>query len=466
MKKKLIAIITLCLSLILAMPFFYGCGGGGQASATSFVSLDINPSIELTLDNNNKVLSVRGTNEDGQVLLYGETDFVGKDVESVIQEITDLAIEHGYISEDNKVINTTVSADSDQKAQDVLNKINAKITATAKNASINVTVDGDGAYSLLRKYEQFKKAHPNSEVVKNLSVSDFRLAMSASETGEVSLEAAIELDTEKLIEIVSKSHEKMESYATDAYLMIEASANKTYELAKGALLDAIYIPHSLVDGTIYNLYKTTARTLDGVAEMLVFAQKIGAYALTDAQIADIVTALGLENSDALKNSEGIVTLESVYAYVDKTVKNMGETAANELKTQIESVISEVEVSADQKIKEKIAELTDEIEKVLDTFVIENELVAKVFDGLKDGVTVAELKEYADEFEAEATKILAKIETELTEEQKAQIEEQKVKLENSLSSAKEAFDKALKDGKDKVCNNLDELKQKRLDRVSR
>ena len=461
MKKKLIAIITLCLSLILAMPFFYGCGGnGGQASATSFVSLDINPSIELTLDNNNKVVSVRGTNEDGQVLLYGEANFVGKDVETVIQEITDLAIEHGYISQDNKVVNTSVSAESDQKAQDILNKINAKITATAKNASINVTVDGEGAYSLLRKYEQFKKAHPNSQVVKNLSVSEFKLAMSASETGEVSLEAAVELDTEKLVEIVSKAHAKMESYATDAYLMIKAQANSVYESAKGAALDLIYIPYSPIKGATYNLYKTSARTIDGVAQMLALFEKIGAYPLTDEQVANIVLALGLENSEAVKNSDGVVTLESVYAYVDKTIKNMTEEQATELKAQIETAITSIENSVDVQIKAKMDEMVKQIEGVLDAIVIENETINKIVNGLKDGVTASELKGYADDLNQKASEVLAQIEAELTDEQKQNIANKKAEVEKTLSQAKAKFDKALADGEAQAIEKLNQLKQNR------
>lgn len=461
MKKKLIAIITLCLSLILAMPFFYGCGGNGnQAVATSFVSLDINPSIELTLDNNNKVVSVRGTNEDGQVLLYGEANFVGKDVETVIQEITDLAIEHGYISQDNKVVNTSVSAESNQKAQDILNKINAKITATAKSASINVTVDGEGAYSLLRRYEQFKKAHPNSEVVKNLSVSQFKLAMSASETGEVSLEAAVELDTEKLVEIISKAHAKMESYATDAYLMIKAQANSIYESAKGTVLDLIYIPYSPIKGATYNLYKTSARTIDGVAQMLALFEKIGAYALTDEQVANIVLALGLENSEAVKNSDGVVTLESVYAYVDKTIKNMTEEQATELKAQIETAITSIENSVDVQIKAKMDEMVDQIQSVLDAIVIENETINKIVNGLKDGVTASELKGYADDLNQKASEVLAQIEADLTDEQKQNIANKKAEVEKTLSQAKAKFDKALADGEAQAIEKLNQLKQNR------
>ena len=42
--------------------------------AATFVTLDINPSIELTVDANGIVVSVYGANEDGQILLYEEAE--------------------------------------------------------------------------------------------------------------------------------------------------------------------------------------------------------------------------------------------------------------------------------------------------------------------------------------------------------------------------------------------------------
>lgn len=82
--------------------------------ACSFVSLDINPEISLTIDENELVVSVYGENEDGQVLLYEESaNIVGKDIESAIDKIVSLAIEYGYLDEENKVVGTTVSSADD-----------------------------------------------------------------------------------------------------------------------------------------------------------------------------------------------------------------------------------------------------------------------------------------------------------------------------------------------------------------
>lgn len=79
-RKKLRSALSLLCALTMgtSVGMFAACGGnentGNDAKAiASYVSLDINPSIELTVDSENKVLSVYGGNEDGQVLLYEET---------------------------------------------------------------------------------------------------------------------------------------------------------------------------------------------------------------------------------------------------------------------------------------------------------------------------------------------------------------------------------------------------------
>ena len=67
MKRKILAtVIILCMAF--AACFALVACAPDEQKAASFVSLDINPSIELTLDSHDKVLSVRGANEDGQVL--------------------------------------------------------------------------------------------------------------------------------------------------------------------------------------------------------------------------------------------------------------------------------------------------------------------------------------------------------------------------------------------------------------
>ena len=61
------------LSGVLFISLCAGCAAkeGKDEGAVSYVGIDVNPSVSLMLDKNNKVVSVIAENEDAQVLLYG-----------------------------------------------------------------------------------------------------------------------------------------------------------------------------------------------------------------------------------------------------------------------------------------------------------------------------------------------------------------------------------------------------------
>ena len=63
MKKKFWTLVSLLCATAMCLPLA-ACGGNnnGTAKAVAYVSMDINPSIEFTLDKNNKVISVYGAN--------------------------------------------------------------------------------------------------------------------------------------------------------------------------------------------------------------------------------------------------------------------------------------------------------------------------------------------------------------------------------------------------------------------
>lgn len=234
MKRKIIAIFITLIMAIAACFALAACTTNGK-EAENYVSIDINPSIELTLDRNDKVLSVRGANEDGQVLLYGEADLKGLKVEAAVEKITELAVEYGYVNEDNKVAQINVVGNA--RAEAIASKINAKVEATAQRLNVQISCAGADAYSLARQLENLKAKYPDGQAIQSLTPSKLKLVVSASETGEISIEAAAEMDTSKLVETVSDVHAKAEQYATDAYVKAKAVAENAYEKVQAAAID-------------------------------------------------------------------------------------------------------------------------------------------------------------------------------------------------------------------------------------
>ena len=64
--NRMVQKLSICASLALVLLSFAGIGSHSLAEPYSYVSLDINPSIEYALNRYDKVISVSGINNEGQ----------------------------------------------------------------------------------------------------------------------------------------------------------------------------------------------------------------------------------------------------------------------------------------------------------------------------------------------------------------------------------------------------------------
>ena len=103
-------------------------------------------------------------------------------------------------------------------------------------------------------------------------------------------------------------------------------------------------------GAVYQTYASAALMMGSVKNVAEFANKVVDYPLSDEQVAAVVKALGLENSEPLKNSKGEVTIRSIEAYADKLFKNSEYN--KELQKKMDE-LSEALSSAEKKIKAEI-----------------------------------------------------------------------------------------------------------------
>lgn len=99
-------------------------GGSGAAYAyyqtpVAYLSLDINPSVELGVNAFDKVVTAEGYNEDGQTILAG-LDVTGSTVNDAVQSLIESADEKGYIAEDGStVISLTSETNDSEKAAEL-----------------------------------------------------------------------------------------------------------------------------------------------------------------------------------------------------------------------------------------------------------------------------------------------------------------------------------------------------------
>lgn len=214
-KKIIIPVLVLVLTLVL-----FGCTNSERNA--SYVTVDINPSVEVISNKKGIVISVNALNDDAQVLLEGET-LEGKTTADVVVEIADLAIKLGYLREGGNVC-ITASADSEEieaKVNDAINKAMNKFKEQ-KQFAFEVV---DGAKQIGR--DIVEKAEELG-----VTAGKYRLILRAMAfDSTLTFEAAKEMSAGELNEIVKSGREELKDLYSEelkkAYQFMKSFAEQT-----------------------------------------------------------------------------------------------------------------------------------------------------------------------------------------------------------------------------------------------
>lgn len=128
-----------CLALVLV-----GGGGGyyyysANNAVASLVSLDVNPSIQLEVNKNEKVLSATPMNDDGAEILDG-MDLKGTQADVAMYAIIGSLLQHGYVDELANSILITVEDNDQVRGEKLQQELIAQADAALANAQVNGAV--------------------------------------------------------------------------------------------------------------------------------------------------------------------------------------------------------------------------------------------------------------------------------------------------------------------------------------
>ena len=143
--KKIIGPVLCCVGALAVVGIATkGFGLFKEKEAKSMVTIDTNPSIELVVDEKDKVVSVRGANDDGKLVLYGEK-VVGKDVEKAVEIIIQAEIDTGYIVANAQIganqFSLAVSSDTAVESSELINSIQNKVKEVCENNHIAIALE-------------------------------------------------------------------------------------------------------------------------------------------------------------------------------------------------------------------------------------------------------------------------------------------------------------------------------------
>ena len=465
-----------------------------NADASTYISLDINPEISMTINEQSQVTGIFAENEDAQVLLYGEESLVGLNLDEAIEKITSLAVELGYIDEENKVVGVMVSTENEDEVPQIVSIIDEKIKKVASEKALEIEISEEGAYSLLCSLEEFKSQHPENEKIQKLNPAEFKLAKTAFESGEMTIEEAIEMDRKELINRVNNAFNRIEKFATKSYDEAKKNAEIAYELAVNTALEGVYseiyfnniekYPTTYYYGVLYQLYMTTQRGYIQLSEKLAKIEEINNCALSEEQAQRVADALGVENVEEIMNESGEVTVDSIENYADKKIKNSNKSQEiNEFKDKFKESIKGIKTDINKEIEDRRNQYNEDtngtsssaipILKALEAYGLllndesKNELEGYIKEYVEiisqKALTSQKASEIADIMKTKANEILKKIENDLTDEDKGAVEARKQELEQSINEAKEAFEKEVDDARKQAQIHLEERKNNRKHR---
>lgn len=347
--KKSFKFLSIALAGVMTSGLFAACGQqeNAEKTAASYVSVDVNPSVSFVLDEDDKVLSVIAENEDAQVLIY-EENFEGLTVEKAVEKLADLAVELGYLNEENRGVNIT--AEGEVQLEEIKTSLQSAFTAAVEEAGgeYEVSLTSDGLFSVQRELEEINAAYDLT-----LTVSEYELIAQAQAADKtLTVQAAAKLTKEELIEIVYEGMDEYVPYATEAYEKIKNEAFSVYYKAKEELLNTCWavpylnvLKYPSLNGLVYGTYSAASITLEAGIHAAELAAKVAEQTAIPATVTDrIAEALGIteaaakaEFDEAIKDEDGKVTLASLENYLNAYFKNMTadeRAAAEEAFTQV------------------------------------------------------------------------------------------------------------------------------------
>lgn len=345
MKKRLISIFLLCTLFLTAISFTSCSNAKPEEGSVTRMTVDINPSVEFMIDDQNKIVSVTALNDDGSILIVGEA-FVGKTPEEAIEMMVTLASDTGYLVQGNaeaseNTVKISVSGDS-KYAEQLKKDITEKANDTLKALDINGTV----------------------EKVEALEIDALR--QMALSTALYTEEEISTMDEGQLYKVISAGRietallltEEMRSayYSAKEYKISFAEREETARIIKelGGLYNLTHIAYK----TALDVYSTAITELDNFRyEMLVSPESEYQKSLTELREAKI-ELLKQKNYTASLNVNGeeyasaTVTLQLTEENYNKMLAAY-EKIGTDLNAALEALIAKL-----RQAESKLTELED------------------------------------------------------------------------------------------------------------
>ena len=201
MKKRIIFICTLLfISIALTITTMIVLHNNNKKEEfddkiVSTITIDVNPSLEINLNKDNIVISVKSLNKDSDELIK-DKDFSGEKLEEGIDNIVKLLKDNNYLKDDNNTIVVSVKSDNETLKETV----NKTIVDKTKEKEIKTEI-------VLYDYEELESVKSIAEEYNITPAKAKYINEQIKDNNEIKFE---ELVTSPINEIEKKVEEKKE----------------------------------------------------------------------------------------------------------------------------------------------------------------------------------------------------------------------------------------------------------------
>lgn len=200
--KKIYKLLSVVIGLALLCACFVGCNSKEttvKAEEFSYVSMRINPEIELVVNNDGEVVAVNAINEDGETVLC-ELDLIGMSVAEAGEAFTAMATELGFIDLDAEETHVYILAEGED--EEFVKEIEDQITNRINKYFDNKGIFGRVSPEDLQEFEALATEW-------NVSLKDARMISRILELyPEMTVEEVLSLDIEEKIKLIKDDSAK------------------------------------------------------------------------------------------------------------------------------------------------------------------------------------------------------------------------------------------------------------------
>ncbi|MBQ7760851.1 MAG: hypothetical protein IJ400_02235 [Clostridia bacterium] len=403
MKKSYFKLLALLLVFCLTIPFA-SCMDLTQETEVegySYVTIDVNPSVELIVDGNT-VVEAYGANDDALVLLSGE-EIEGMSVEEATKKIVSLCEELGYLTEENQNVKLTVTADTDE----LVSIIEEFAEKGAKLGSEKAIVNKDPRSYDERIVKKLKEEDP--EIYEKLTPAKLRLIESIMEHDpEMTYEIGVEMSIEELSKMLK------ETLNTEA-AQIGEELRKEMEERFGELKKEAKRRVAEMYGDEYLEKWNTKEDIKDIFKK--FEDKALNIELSEEDTQEIMSILGIESIEEIA-LDGKLNVQALEKYIDTEL--VGEEFV-EIKDQLKAIIEKYDHDKYEFSEEELEEIKGVIGENVDVSKLEElkDIVKqheKEVDEFKEDLDISEIKQgLIDVFESEFEELEEQVEKEFQEQ---------------------------------------------------